>query len=190
MTQLCLSQCMTSQWCNHSDHCCNHSDHLITIGHRQWPIVSSSFVNPLDTNCKINYQLSNEAMTHISSHKWIYFLHFKIACVIKAGTLGSPVVHLVTPLECVSLSMNTQPSVPAIETIGIFTRWKKAHPWTLLSGTLQQYGLYATASCFHCHEGLLPIFLINCTLYLLPEQMKMVYWCYISCCFVHWMEIT
>ena len=33
VTQLCLSQCMTSQWCNHSDYCCNHSDHLITIGH-------------------------------------------------------------------------------------------------------------------------------------------------------------
>ena len=29
-----LSQCMTSQWCNHSDHCCNHSDHRITIGHQ------------------------------------------------------------------------------------------------------------------------------------------------------------
>ena len=28
---------------------------------------------------------------------------------------ASPVVHLVTPLSCVSLSMNTQPSVPAIE---------------------------------------------------------------------------
>ena len=27
---------------------------------------------------------------------------------------ASPVVHLVTPLSCVSLSMNTQPSVPAI----------------------------------------------------------------------------
>ena len=27
---------------------------------------------------------------------------------------ASPVVHLVTPLPCVSLSMNTQPSVPAI----------------------------------------------------------------------------
>ena len=29
---------------------------------------------------------------------------------------ASPVVHLVTPLSCVSLSMNTQPSVPAIWT--------------------------------------------------------------------------
>ena len=29
---------------------------------------------------------------------------------------ASPVVHLVTPLSCVSLSMNTQPSVPAIDT--------------------------------------------------------------------------
>ena len=29
---------------------------------------------------------------------------------------ASPVVHLVTPLSCVSLSMNTQPSVPAITT--------------------------------------------------------------------------
>ena len=29
---------------------------------------------------------------------------------------ASPVVHLVTPLSCVSLSMNTQPSVPAIKT--------------------------------------------------------------------------
>ena len=28
---------------------------------------------------------------------------------------ASPVVHLVTPLSCVSLSMNTQPSVPAIQ---------------------------------------------------------------------------
>ena len=28
---------------------------------------------------------------------------------------ASPVVHLVTPLSCVSLSMNTQPNVPAIE---------------------------------------------------------------------------
>ena len=28
---------------------------------------------------------------------------------------ASPVVHLVIPLECVSLSMNTQPSVPTIE---------------------------------------------------------------------------
>ena len=28
---------------------------------------------------------------------------------------ASPVVHLVTPLSCVSLSMNTQPSVPAIK---------------------------------------------------------------------------
>ena len=28
---------------------------------------------------------------------------------------ASPVVHLVTPLSCVSLSMNTQPSVPAID---------------------------------------------------------------------------
>ena len=32
VTQLCLSQCMTSQWRNH---CCNHSDHFITIGHQQ-----------------------------------------------------------------------------------------------------------------------------------------------------------
>ena len=32
---------------------------------------------------------------------------------------ASPVVHLVTPLSCVSLSMNTQPSVPAI---GTFSR--------------------------------------------------------------------
>ena len=32
---------------------------------------------------------------------------------------ASPVVHLVTPLSCVSLSMNTQPSVPAIETHSI-----------------------------------------------------------------------
>ena len=30
---------------------------------------------------------------------------------------ASPVVHLVTPLSCVSLSMNTQPSVPAIITV-------------------------------------------------------------------------
>ena len=29
---------------------------------------------------------------------------------------ASPVVHLVTPLSCVSLSMNTQPSVPAFIT--------------------------------------------------------------------------
>ena len=29
---------------------------------------------------------------------------------------ASPVVHLVTPLSCVSFSMNTQPSVPAIRT--------------------------------------------------------------------------
>ena len=28
---------------------------------------------------------------------------------------ASPVVHLVTPLSCVSLSMNTQPSVPVIK---------------------------------------------------------------------------
>ena len=35
VTQLCLSQCMTSQWCNRSDHRCNHSDHFITIGHQQ-----------------------------------------------------------------------------------------------------------------------------------------------------------
>ena len=28
---------------------------------------------------------------------------------------ASPVVHLVTPLSCVSLSMNTQPSVPTID---------------------------------------------------------------------------
>ena len=38
---------------------------------------------------------------------------------------ASPVVHLVTPLSCVSLSMNTQPSVPAMETfsalLAIFT---------------------------------------------------------------------
>ena len=31
---------------------------------------------------------------------------------------ASPVVHLVTPLSCVSFSMNTQPSVPAIKTAG------------------------------------------------------------------------
>ena len=29
---------------------------------------------------------------------------------------ASPVVHLMTPLSCVSLSMNTQPSVPTIDT--------------------------------------------------------------------------
>ena len=67
MIQLCLSQCMTSQWCNHSDHCCNHSDCFITIGHQQWPIVSSSFINPLDKNYKINSQLSNETR-HIFNH--------------------------------------------------------------------------------------------------------------------------
>ena len=61
--------------------------------------------------------------------------------MIKAGTLGcvfidnethssgqlnalqaSPVVHLVTPLSCVSLSMNTQPSVPIIETNKFFRK--------------------------------------------------------------------
>ena len=77
---------MTSQWCSHSDHCCNHSDHLITIGHQQLPIVLPSFVNPLDTNCKINSQLSNETR-HIFHHINEYAF-FKSTCVIKAGTHG------------------------------------------------------------------------------------------------------
>ena len=34
---------------------------------------------------------------------------------------ASPVVHLVTPLSCVSLSMNTQPSVPTIDCSGVGT---------------------------------------------------------------------
>ena len=38
---------------------------------------------------------------------------------------ASPVVHLVTPLPCVSLSMNTQPSVPTIETRWINKIWMK-----------------------------------------------------------------
>ena len=80
MTQLCLSQCMTSHWCNHSDHCCNHSDHFITIGHQQQLIVSSSFINQLDKNSKINSQLSNETR-HIFHHINEYmFSFFKLAC--------------------------------------------------------------------------------------------------------------
>ena len=49
---------------------------------------------------------------------------------------ASPVVHLVTPLSCVSLSMNTQPSVPAIETWSEFiaiqqnTQMNATHCWT------------------------------------------------------------
>ena len=35
---------------------------------------------------------------------------------------ASPVMHLVTPLSCVSLSMNTQPSVPAISTVLALTQ--------------------------------------------------------------------
>ena len=144
MTQLCLSQSMTSQWCNHSDYCCNHSDHLITIGHQQKPIVPSSFVNPLDTNCKINSQLSNETR-HIFHHIMNILFAFQISMCDKSrntwlcvhwqwNTLewcqlnalqASPVVHLVTPLSCVSLSMNTQPSVPAIET---FLQFAKNRP--------------------------------------------------------------
>ena len=38
---------------------------------------------------------------------------------------ASPVVHLVTPLSCVSLSMNTQPSVPAIHSAVFSCLW----PW-------------------------------------------------------------
>ena len=39
---------------------------------------------------------------------------------------ASPVVHLVTPLSCVSLSMKTLPSVPAIVTTRLFD-WSKEH---------------------------------------------------------------
>ena len=118
---------MTSQWCNHSDHCCNHSAHFITI-------VSSSFINPLDKNCKINSQLSNETR-HIFHHINEYTFCILISMYDKSrntwlcvhwqwNTLewcqlnalqASHVVHLVTPLSCVSLPMNTQPCVPAIE---------------------------------------------------------------------------
>ena len=38
---------------------------------------------------------------------------------------ASPVVHSVTPLSCVSLSMNTQPSVPTIQSIFLYTN----HSW-------------------------------------------------------------
>ena len=103
MTQLCLSQCMTSQWYNHSDHCCNHSDHLITIGHQQQPIVSSSFINPLDTNCKINSQLSNETrhiFHHINEYTFcilytdiIYYgmtkSHFRFTCYFQLSQILS-----------------------------------------------------------------------------------------------------
>ena len=41
--QLCLSQCMTSQWCNHKDHCRKHRDHFITIGHQQLTDCSIKF---------------------------------------------------------------------------------------------------------------------------------------------------
>ena len=47
---------------------------------------------------------------------------------------ASPVVHLVTPLECVSLSMNTQPSVPAIETPDMFV-----NPMFMLSRPFRQF---------------------------------------------------
>ena len=92
MTQLCLSQCVTSQWCNHSDHCCNHSDHFKQLG----------------TN--------SNRLFHQVSLEW---------CQLNA-LQASPVVHLVTPLSCVSLSMNTQPSVPAIEMSLLFDTSQKS----------------------------------------------------------------
>ena len=41
--------------------CCNHSNYIIRIGQK---IVSSSSINRLDTNCRINSQLWNHATKH------------------------------------------------------------------------------------------------------------------------------
>ena len=46
---------------------------------------------------------------------------------------ASPVVHLVTPLSCVSLSMNTQPSVPTIDTLWLIRLLRRFKPTSSVS---------------------------------------------------------
>ena len=69
----------------------------------------------IQTNILFTFQIS---MCDKSRNTWLC-VHWQWNtlewCQLNA-LQASPVVHLVTPLSCVSLSMNTQPSVPAIET--------------------------------------------------------------------------
>ena len=61
---------------------------------------------------------------------------------------ASPVVHLVTPLSCVSLSMNTQPSVPAIS-VGLYYMFL---PWHYHSASMS-VGLYYMFLPWHYHSA-------------------------------------
>ena len=68
-----------------------------------------------------------------SRNTWLY-VHWQWNtlewCLLNA-LQASPVVHLVTPLSCVSLSMNTQPSVPTIDSCaGLWTSCA-CHLWLL-----------------------------------------------------------
>ena len=74
--QLCLCQCITSHWCNHSDY----------LVQSQWllynnlaPMLTACFhifvLNPNATNWRINHELWN-IKAYIFHHKWIYFVHF------------------------------------------------------------------------------------------------------------------
>ena len=68
-------------------------------------------------------------------------------CQLKA-LQASPVVHLVTPLSCVSFSTNTQPSVPAINSHGWTTElihWAPSRDSSLEMGPDNLTKSYGTA---------------------------------------------
>ena len=66
---------------------------------------------------------------HHSSVFHCQWTHNQVFPLYEHTTKFSPVVHLVTPLSCVSLSMNTQPSVPAIWIEHV--RSTRQYSWTI-----------------------------------------------------------
>ena len=90
VSQLCLSQCMASKWCNNSYRLVR-SITTTSFEHLWCWLVSPSFINPFHTNCRI---LKYPIRKDISHHIYEYILPiFSLSMCYIAGALDSVCWH-------------------------------------------------------------------------------------------------
>ena len=90
VSQLCLSQCMASKWCNNSYRLVR-SITTTSFEHLWCWLVSPSFINPFHTNCRI---LKYPIRKDISHHIYEYILPiFSLSMCYIAGALDSACWH-------------------------------------------------------------------------------------------------
>ena len=95
--------------------CCNHSGPF----HNNWaPVVMSCFTKFLSI---LMIQIVKMIPSYEIKTDTYFFTCMNIFCAVSPWAFfqlnafqASPVIHLVIPLECISVSTNTQPSFPAM----------------------------------------------------------------------------